>query len=274
MTLLKLALSPCPNDTYIFYALIHNKIPACRVRFDVIFKDVEELNRLAFENPPDICKLSFHALVNLAHTYDACSTGGAMGFGNGPLLVSKTKNISVQNLNEVVLPGEHTTAHFLFRALYPDYKNNKIFLRYDKIAPYLSEHPNAAGVLIHESRFTYKEKGLFLINDLGKSWEDQTKSPIPLGGIGIKKTLGDNIKKEMPGWILQSIVYAENHPEEVMPFMKQHAVEMDDEIIWKHVRMFVNDFSKGMGVPGKKAIQVMTDKLQVQQSLQILEVIE
>jgi 1,4-dihydroxy-6-naphthoate synthase len=224
-------------------------------------KDVEELNQLAFENPPDICKLSYHALVHLSDTYFISHSGGAMGFGNGPLLVSKQKKADINDISVVALPGEHTTAHFLFKSLYPQFHNRKIFIRYDKIENFVLQEPCSAGVLIHESRFAYEEKGLSLISDLGLEWQNQTSLPVPLGGIGISKKLSSEIQTLIPAIIRESIRFAEKHPDEVFDFMKHHAQELDKEIIWKHVRMFVNEYSVSMGEDGKKALTLMAEKM-------------
>jgi 1,4-dihydroxy-6-naphthoate synthase len=258
---LKLAISPCPNDTFIFYGLIHNKVNTNGISFDLIIKDVEELNQLAFENPPDVCKLSYHALMHLSDTYYISHSGGAMGFGNGPLLVSKEKKADIHEFSTVALPGGHTTAHFLFRSLYPEFHNKTIFIRYDKIENFVLQDPSSAGVLIHESRFAYEEKGLTLISDLGLEWQNQTSLPVPLGGIGISKKLPPDIQTLIPGMIQESIRFAEKHPDEVFSFMRQHAQELDEEIIWKHVRMFVNEYSVSMGEDGKKALTLMSEKL-------------
>lgn len=254
---LKLAISPCPNDTFIFYGLIHQKINTYGLTFKTIVLDVEELNLLAFENPPDICKLSYHALLYLSDIYFISSSGGAMGFGNGPLLVSKEKKTDINHYSIVALPGEHTTAHFLFKYIYPDFINKKIFIRYDKIESFVLKEPYSAGVLIHESRFTYKEKGLALISDLGLAWQNQTSLPVPLGGIGISKKLSFEVCKLIPDLIRESIHFAQLHPNEVYDFMKLHAQELDKDTIWKHVRTFVNDYSAFIGENGRKALTQM-----------------
>jgi 1,4-dihydroxy-6-naphthoate synthase len=258
---LKLAVSPCPNDTFIFYGLIHHKVNTHGISFKLIMKDVEELNQLAFNNPPDVCKLSYHALVHLHDTYFISNSGGAMGFGNGPLLVSKDKKADINDFSMVALPGEHTTAHFLFKSLYPQIHNRKIFIRYDKIENFILQEPESAGVLIHESRFTYQEKGLSLISDLGLEWQNQTNLPVPLGGIGISKKLPHEIQHLIPDMIRDSLRYSEKHPDEVFDFMKHHAQELDREIIWRHVRMFVNNYSFSMEEDGKKALTLMAEKL-------------
>lgn len=255
--LLNIGISPCPNDCYIFYALIHHRIDTQGMKFNVLMEDVEELNRRAWENPPDICKLSYAALLHLTHIYYLSSSGGALGNGCGPLLICKPPVKDIHSCRTVVLPGRWTTAHFLFSYLYPEYKGEKIFIRYDLIEPYLLSHPESSGVIIHESRFTFEKKGLVLIRDLGMAWETQTHCPVPLGGIGIRKGLPAEIARAIPRLIYNSIKYAENHPDEVMQFMKTHAREKSEEIIWNHVHTYVNSNSLTLSEKGKEAIRIM-----------------
>lgn len=257
-----IGISPCPNDCFIFYGLIHHKIKNNFFSPEVVMKDVEELNEMALQGRVSVCKMSYPVLLKASHLYDISSSGGAMGFGCGPLLISLKKK-PIHEYESMVLPGEHTSAHFLFRFLHPEFKGKKIFLRYDRIENFLLNHPEAAGVIIHENRFTYHQKGLELAEDLGKSWEQTTGLPIPLGGIGIHKNLPDEIRTKIPSLILESLNYAYEHPEEVLDFMKVHAQELSKEVILAHVKTYVNEFSENIGERGLQSVYYMAETLGV-----------
>lgn len=254
---LTLGFSPCPNDTFIFDALVNNKIDSGGIKFDVLLEDVETLNRLALNNTLDITKLSFGVWPLVIKDYIVLNSGSALGTGVGPLLVARD-NISPENINHctIAIPGENTTAHMLFSLAFPMAKN-KIFLRYNEIEDYVLQTAsrNSAGVIIHENRFTYADKGLRKVIDLGKFWEDKTGYPIPLGGIVAKRNLEGNLLAEINRLIRQSIGYAFDNYPLLADYVKMNSMEMDEGVMRKHIDLYVNDYSLDLGTKGKEAIQ-------------------
>lgn len=258
---IRLAISPCPNDTFIFGALLQGFIETnLNVTYHLF--DVEELNKLAMEGDIDVIKVSVAVYPFVKNKYKILRCGGAIGRGFGPILVSKKKILdnNMENLR-LGIPGKHTTAYLLFKNAYPDFKGEVIHIRYDKIVKNLQDDKIDIGILIHETRFTYKEYGLNLIKDLGKWWEETTNYPIPLGCILAKRDLGNEFHKRIENLIRLSINYAENNLDRIWDFIKQHAQEMDDEIILKHINTFVNEFSKDMKEEGLSAIERLLSQL-------------
>jgi len=251
-----LGFSGCPNDTFIFYALINNKID-----FDLNFKylvaDVEELNKRVILKDLDVSKVSFHLFGYMSDEYVILPSGSALGRGCGPLLISK-KQYSLEELSKkvIAIPGKWTTAHLLLKLLLPDLEQTQI-MYFNEIPDAVASGKVDAGVIIHESRFTYQKKGLVCISDLGKWWEDTTGSVIPLGGIIAKRDLGTEILTKISNAIKESIVYAFSHKAECMPFIKRYAQELDDEVIKKHIDLYVNDFTIDLGEEGKKALTML-----------------
>jgi 1,4-dihydroxy-6-naphthoate synthase len=254
---LTLGFSPCPNDTFIFDALVNNKIDTHGITFDVILEDVETLNQLALNNKLDITKLSFGVWPLVINDYIILNSGSALGMGVGPLLVAKNK-VAINEIENyiIAIPGEHTTAHMLFKLAFPTV-TNKIFLRYDEIENFVLQHSsdNKAGVIIHESRFTYEQKGLKKIIDLGKFWEDETHYPIPLGGIVAKRNIDVSLLNKIDSLIKQSIQYAYNNYPSLADYVKINSQEMEEDIMRKHIDLYVNDYSVSLGTEGKKAIE-------------------
>ncbi|MEO6330642.1 MAG: 1,4-dihydroxy-6-naphthoate synthase [Ginsengibacter sp.] len=254
---LTLGFSPCPNDTFIFDALVNNKIDSEEISFEVVLEDVETLNRLALSNTLDVTKLSFGAWPLTIKNYVLLNSGSALGTGVGPLLIAKD-NIPLNDVAHctIAIPGENTTAHMLFSLAFPQAKN-KIFLRYNEIEDYvLNKSPtNTAGVIIHENRFTYADKGLQKIIDLGKFWEDKSGLPIPLGGIVAKRNLDENLKTKIDKLIKQSIEYAFGNYPVLAPYVKMNSMEMEESIMCKHIDLYVNDYSIDLGKNGRDAIQ-------------------
>ncbi|MBD0332612.1 MAG: 1,4-dihydroxy-6-naphthoate synthase [Chitinophagaceae bacterium] len=252
---LTLGFSPCPNDTFIFDALVNKKINSEELNFDVTLEDVETLNRLAYEQKLDITKLSFPALFDNADKYVILNTGAAFGKGVGPLLISK-KNISlpeVQNCT-IAIPGTNTTANFLLQHAFPA-ATKKIEIIFSEIEDAVIDDKAEIGLIIHESRFTYEQKGLKKIIDLGEFWHQQTQLPVPLGCIAAKESLSVPIKKKVDELIKRSLEYAfENSP--IIPgYVKDHAREMNEQVIHKHIELYVNEFSLNIGKKGKEAIK-------------------
>lgn len=255
-----LGFSPCPNDCFIFDALVHKKIDTQGIDFSVIMQDVEALNSKAFKQELDITKLSYHAFIYLTHQYALLNSGSALGFNCGPLLVKDSKNeIMDINAASIAIPGKYTTANFLLSLAFPDAKNKKELLFSDIESAVLS-HQVDAGLLIHENRFTYEQKGLEKIIDLGEFWDSLIHAPIPLGGIVVKRSIDAKLQKTIDSLIKQSVDFAFTNPESCMDFVKQHAQEMSEEVMKKHIALYVNDFSVDLGIVGKNAIQLLFEK--------------
>jgi 1,4-dihydroxy-6-naphthoate synthase len=256
---LTLGFSPCPNDTFIFDALIHHKIDTEDLEFEVVFDDVETLNQKAFKAELDITKLSYHAYGYALKDYVLLDAGSALGFGVGPLLICKTKqDLNNENLR-VGIPGKFTTANFLLSLAYPHLKN-KIELVFSDIEQKLLDEEIDLGLIIHENRFTYQDKGLLKVKDLGEYWEEHTKCAIPLGGIVIKRSLPDTIKQKVNRLIKKSVEFALENPKSALPFIKSHAQEMDEKVMYQHIELYVNKYSVDLGEEGKKAIEILFDQ--------------
>ncbi|MEZ5009157.1 MAG: 1,4-dihydroxy-6-naphthoate synthase [Chitinophagales bacterium] len=257
---LTLGFSPCPNDTFIFDALIHHKIDTEGLDFELQLLDVEELNNKAVAGELDITKLSYHAFAYVSQQYILLNSGSALGQNCGPLLVA-LNSLSKKEIENgaIAIPGKLTTANFLFSLEYPNAKNKKAVLFSDIEQGVLSGKFDA-GVIIHENRFTYEEKGLTKICDLGERWEATTGFPIPLGGIAIKRDLDIELQRKVDRLIRKSIAFAFQHKEEPLNFMRQHAQEMEEEVMYKHVNLYVNDYSIDLGEKGKNAIEFLYKK--------------
>ena len=251
---LSLAYSPCPNDTFIFYAMMHGKVDTEGLSFEVVLGDVEELNQAAKQGKHDITKLSFHALAHLRQQYLLLDSGAALGNNCGPLLIAK-KALSAEELQNAVvaIPGAWTTANFLLDYAYPDQLKKEIML-FSAIEPAVSSGQVNAGVIIHENRFTYADKGLVKIIDLGDHWENQTGLPIPLGGIAILEKHGTALKEKVERIIRRSVEYAWANQAETLPYLRAHAQEMDEEVMMQHVGLYVNEYSRSLGERGERAV--------------------
>lgn len=252
---LTLGFSPCPNDTFIFDALVNNKIDTGGLQFDVVLEDVQTLNHWALQEKLDITKLSYGVLPLVLENYIVLNSGSALGKGVGPLLISNSESgISKVEEHIIAIPGEHTTAHLLFSLAYPLAKN-KIFLRYDEIEHFVQEG-KGLGVIIHENRFTYADKGLHKITDLGDYWEKETGRSIPLGGIVVKRSIDASIQLQVDTLIRESVEYAyKNHYDQLTNYVKKHSQEMSEAVMRKHIDLYVNNHSIDLGETGKEAIQ-------------------
>jgi len=249
-----LGFSPCPNDTFIFDALVNNKIDTGGLTFEVVLEDVETLNQWALAGKLDITKLSYGVLPLVLETYMVLNSGSALGKGVGPLLISnKEQEILNVEGNTIAIPGEHTTAHLLFSLAYPN-AVNKVFLRYDEIENFVLEG-KGLGVIIHENRFTYADKDLHKITDLGDYWERETGNSIPLGGIVIRRSVDASIAKQVDELIKKSIEYAyQHHYDELAAYVKIHSQEMSEAVMRQHINLYVNDHSLDLGTTGKNAV--------------------
>jgi 1,4-dihydroxy-6-naphthoate synthase len=260
---LTLGFSPCPNDTFIFDALVNNKIDTEGFEFDVILEDVQTLNSWAIQGKLDITKLSYGVLPLVLDNYIVLNSGSALGKGVGPLLIANSKfkilNLKVED-QLIAIPGKNTTAHMLFSLAYPNAKN-KVFLRYDEIENFVLEN-KGLGVIIHENRFTYEQKGLKKIIDLGDYWEKETSNPIPLGGIVTRKNYSTDLQKKIDALIKQSIEFAYSNYPELTDYIRQHSQEMSEDVMRKHIDLYVNNYSIDLGDEGKSAIKKLIDVYQ------------
>ena len=253
---LTLGFSPCPNDTFIFDAMVHGKVDTEGLQFDVIMEDVETLNRKAFQKKIDISKLSYAAYARVINDYVLLDSGSALGEGVGPLVISKSSKFKVQSSSRIAMPGNFTTANFLFSIFFPEARN-KTEMVFSGIEDTVLTGKADAGVIIHENRFTYKQKGLKKVCDLGELWEKETKQPIPLGGIAIKRSFPKNIQFKVNRIIRRSVEYAIANPASSSEFVREHAQEMDEEVRKKHIALYVNEYSVDLGIKGRKAIESM-----------------
>ncbi len=253
---LTLGISSCPNDTFMFYALLHNKV-AHPFDLEVTIRDVEELNQLVLRQELDVSKVSYHLAGLVQSDYQILDSGSALGWGCGPLVVTrKDSNFEELRGKKVAIPGEYTTANLLLK-LYEPNINETVPILFSEIPKKVQMGEFDAGLIIHETRFTYEDLGLRLLVDLGKWWEDSTHLPIPLGGIVLKNHFQPEIKSTFEKALRQSILYAWDNVDEVMPFMKKWARELDDEVILNHVRLYVNDYSLSLGTDGRKAVEFL-----------------
>lgn len=258
---LTLGFSPCPNDTFIFDALVNNKIDTRGLEFETVLEDVQTLNKWAIEGKLDITKLSYGVLPLVLNHYLVLNSGSALGKGVGPLLI-KNEQLTIDTIDNclIAIPGENTTAHLLFSMAYPNAKN-KVFLRYDQIENFVLEN-KGLGVIIHENRFTYEQKGLKKIVDLGDYWEKTTGNAIPLGGIVINKNIGADVQLKVDALIKESIEYAFSKYPELNDYIRKHSQEMSEEVMRKHIDLYVNQYSIALGSEGKEAIKKLMEVYQ------------
>lgn len=265
---LSLGFSPCPNDTFIFDALIHDKIDTEGLNFDVRYEDVESLNQGAFNQSLDITKLSYHAFAFVAENYVLLDAGSALGFGVGPMLICKDAGLAQQiatfspeqlSALKVGIPGKFTTANFLLGLAYPQLTHKETML-FSEIEDALLAGDIDLGLIIHENRFTYESRGLHKVVDLGDYWERTTGKPIPLGGIVIRRSLPEDVKHKLNRVLRRSVQFAFDHPESGIEFIRSHAQAMEDEVMYQHIKLYVNAYSLDLGEVGREAIQLMFDK--------------
>lgn len=252
---LRLGYSPCPNDTFIFFALAEGRVDCAPYGIQVTLADVEELNRSARLGSLDVTKVSIHAVLQLLEDYWLLRAGGAIGRGCGPLLVARQK-LTMGDLRDAVIaiPGRTTTAHLLLQ-LQGTHRGSKVEMPFDQIMQAVEQGSVQAGVIIHESRFTYPLFGLELVLDLGEWWENETGLPLPLGGIVARRSLGSDAAGFVENRIRESLDYARKHTGEVWHYVRSHAQEMEPHVIYRHIDMFVNEFSEDVGSDGKRAIR-------------------
>ncbi len=258
---LSLGYSPCPNDTFIFCRLVEEMRGQGPHLFqEPVLEDVETLNLWAFEKRLDVTKLSFHAVAHLLDSYCILASGSALGRGCGPLLISK-EMVNEAGLagKKVAIPGRYTTAALLFQMFCP-YPVELVKMRFDRIIEAVAAGQVAAGVIIHESRFTYRQSGLVCLQDLGQWWEDSFDVPIPLGCIAARKTLGGELIKEVDRRIRQSLQWAWSNPAGCRPYIRQFAQETADTVVDQHISLYVNDFSLDLGDEGRRAVEIFFEQ--------------
>ncbi len=256
---LTLGFTPCPNDTFIFDALVNNKIDTDGLEFDPVLEDVETLNRWSLQGKLDVTKISYGVLPLVLTDYIVLNAGGALGKGVGPLLISKKE---IPNLDSdrdqisnsvVALPGIHTTAHMLFTLAFPGARNKK-FMIFSEIEDTVLNGEADCGVIIHENRFTYQEKGLIKLMDLGEFWEENIKGPIPLGGIVIRREYGISVQQKVDRLIRMSIEHAFSNYPLLSSYVKTNSQEMDEKVMQQHIDLYVNNFSVNLDKQGRAAV--------------------
>jgi 1,4-dihydroxy-6-naphthoate synthase len=255
-----LGFSPCPNDTFIFDALVNQKIDTEGITFDVHLEDVQTLNEWAKSEKLNISKISYGVLPIVQNTYSLLSSGGALGKGVGPLLISKNPITDLESVNKmkIAVPGINTTAHLLFSMAFPNAKN-KQFLVFHEIEAAVLSGAVDAGVIIHENRFTYLEKGLVKLMDLGAYWEEKLDCPIPLGGIIMQKKFDQITQLKIESLIKKSVEYAfQNYPQ-ITEYVRCHAQEMSESVMRQHIDLYVNNFSIDLGIEGRKAVETLLE---------------
>lgn len=253
---LNIAISPCPNDTYIYGAIANNLIDSPHY-FNFSYHDIETLNKMAQEGNTDLIKMSFYNYFKVKDKYRLLHCGGALGRGCGPLLITKDPQIlSKKDQIKIAIPGRNTTANFLLNYFNSEY-NDLIEMPFDAIEKAILNNEVDAGVIIHENRFTYQSKGLKLLQDLGAYWEVKTSSPIPLGCLALRQDIADDIEEEITRLVQQSILFANNNYPAIESYVSAHAQEMDPEVVKAHIELYVNDFSYEMGTDGWKAVDAM-----------------
>lgn len=259
---LSIGFSPCPNDTFIFDALVHHKVDTEGLEFDVVLDDVEALNQKAFKGELDITKLSYHAMAFLLEDYILLNAGSALGRNCGPLLIAKTVlEKTAVNQASIAIPGKYTTANLLLSLAYPQAQNKQATLFSEIEGAVISEQVDA-GLIIHENRFTYQDKGLKKIVDLGEFWESTTGHPIPLGGIAVKRTLATGLQQKIDRVLARSVAYALAQPEQTQEYVACHAQEMDKEVMYAHINLYVNHFTQDLGQEGRAAVAFLFEKAQ------------
>ena len=264
---LKIGISPCPNDTFIFDGVYNKTIDLKGYEFEFILEDVQTLNELALKGEVDILKISYAHYFNVMNDYLLLRCGSALGKGVGPLLIAKS-DIPLSEINNktIAIPGIHTTANFLFSFAFPNglHKSPMVF---SEIENAVINGTKDVGVIIHENRFTYQEKGLCKLMDLGNYWEEKTQLPIPLGGIAIKRNLASSIQQEINTIIYESLMLSRKKYPALGDFIISNAQEMSHDVMKQHIDLYVNEYSLNIGIDGQKAIEKMQSTLGNQSTL-------
>lgn len=261
MSKLTLGFSPCPNDTFIFDALVHGKIDTQGLKFEVVLADVEELNERASRGALDITKLSFNALMYCLNHYALLDSGAALGQNCGPLLIAGPQSARLNPAEaKIAIPGVKTTANFLMSYAYPKVVA-KTPLLFSEIERVVASGEFDMGVIIHENRFTYEDRGLIKVRDLGNYWEEKTGLPIPLGGIAVHRRINSKTQRLIQELLRLSVEFARNNPEQTEDYVRCHAQEMSREVMYQHIELYVNDYTLTLGERGRSAVEYMRAEL-------------
>ena len=256
---LTLGFSPCPNDTFMFDAMVHGKVDMKGVELEVIMDDVEALNQRAFRGELDITKLSYHAYAYVTDRYALLTSGSALGNNCGPLLIARAPGLEIGVDTPIAIPGKFTTANLLLSLSFPQ-ALNKLEMAFSEIENAVLQGDVDAGLIIHENRFTYQEHGLHKIVDLGEFWERSAGCPIPLGGIAVKRDLPRKVQRTVNEVLQASIEFAFENPESSFVYVSAHAQEMDHVVMRQHIELYVNKYSVDLGIEGKRAVQELFTK--------------
>ena len=256
---LTLGFSPCPNDTFIFDAMVNGKIDTHGLSFEVVLEDVETLNKFAGDQKLDITKLSYSSFLQNLVEYALLHSGSALGKGVGPLLVCRKSELEkwndrdLRSAAKIAIPGRNTTANLLLSLAFPEIANKQEII-FSEIEQAVLSGAFDMGLIIHESRFTYEQKGLVKVLDLGDWWENKTNALIPLGCIAIKRDIDKEIAKKVDSIIKESIQYAWGNYPALSDFVKEHAQEMQEDVMRKHIELYVNNYTKDLGDEGRRAV--------------------
>jgi 1,4-dihydroxy-6-naphthoate synthase len=256
---LTLGFSTCPNDTFMFDALVNGHIDTDGLEFDVTMSDILHLNHAAIDGKLDVVKVSYNAYGLIRDEYALLNSGSAMGMGCGPLLIASAPVAVadlVANNARIAIPGKNTTANLLLSFFESGLENREEML-FHEVMPAVKSGRADAGLIIHENRFTYQDEGLVCLQDLGAYWEEKTGLPIPLGAICVRRSLGEELIAKIDRLLHDSIAYAFAHPETSMPFVRAHAQELSESVMQQHIRLYVNDYSLDMGLEGKAAVKAL-----------------
>ncbi len=272
MPTLSLAISPCPNDTLMFDALVNGKIALEGFSFSEEYHDIEQLNNGLLSGKWDIAKMSAAAFPLVRNEYVMLQTGMAMGFGNGPLIVAKDQQTDLKKFNgPMLIPGIHTTANLLLTRFFPNITLKQEIL-FSDILSMIENEKAAAGLIIHESRFTFQQHGLFQLADLGELWFQQTKLPLPLGVIVARRSLGNEQIKKIENLIRNSVLHGLEHRIEAMTYIKAHAQEISDNVINSHINLYVNEYSSNPRQDGLQAVLTLLQSLPENHSLSLHDI--
>ena len=261
------AYSPCPNDTFMFEPIFSGRIDTRGIDFEIVHDEVEQLNLSAFGRKYDVSKLSFSTFAKVVGQYQLLNAGAALGKNCGPILVSK-KPLQLARAEEykIAIPGVNTTANLMLSLAVP-HAVNKVEILFSEIEEAVLAGTVDAGLIIHESRFTYQSKGLQKLLDVGEYWESQTQTPIPLGGIAVARDLDSKLKGDIDAVIRESVAYAFAHPKSGLTYIREHAQEMDESVMYSHIDLYVNEYSKDLGEEGKKSVATLFQKLGLEEEL-------
>ncbi len=273
MTALRVGLSTCPNDTFLFHGLLSGEVSVAGLDVEFVLADVQELNDALERGELDVSKVSFATALALARDVAVLPVGSALGFGVGPVLLGRAGYERLTPDARVLCPGAGTTATLLMRCLHPEVARLE-HVRFDEIMPALirgGDDGPEAGVCIHEGRFTYADQGLPLIEDLGASWEATTGTPVPLGGLVVRRDVDASAVSQLVEALATSLAFARRTPEATLATMRAHAQELDDDVIWKHVELYVNDHTADLGDVGRRCLDELARRGGFDDRLEIVE---